>query len=135
MTLPDDSQRGWSAAFFCARFAVACSHLSQQAVQRFVIQTGQRAEGVRAFTDSLSNSGGHLVGQQQQFFFVGSENVRQFVDELCAGKIAEVQVFVLDFRDVRVADADLPRQVSLRQLVLRPKLSNPFAKLHCRFTC
>ncbi len=108
--------------------------MSQHFIQLAVIKTGQRAEGIRSLTYPLPDSGWHLVGQQEQLFFIGVENVSQFVDEFLGWVITKVEILVLDLRDVRVAHTDLRRQSSFGQPPLHPKLMNSFAKLHFRIT-
>ena len=107
--------------------------MSNDLIQCFIVQPGQRAERIGVFTYPLPDRFRYLVGQQEQLFFIGVENVGEFVDELFRRVVAEVKIFVLDLRDVRVAHADFRRQITLRQPTLCPKLPNSFAKVHFRF--
>ena len=106
----------------------------QQFIQLSITQLGNSPKRLWPFPNPSSDLLRHLVGQQEQLFFICVENVCQLVDELLARKVAEVEILVLDFRDVGIADADLRRQVPLGQSPLRAKLMNSFAEMHYRFT-
>jgi len=104
--------------------------LLHQLIHRLVVEFSDGVEDLGTLANPLSQSVGHPVAEQKQLVLVGFQFTCELVDELHAGKVAEVQTLVFDLGNVRDAHIETISQLFLGPTPLFPKLSNTSAKLH-----
>jgi len=104
--------------------------LAQEPVKLLVIQLGNLAEGIRPIQHPLLDVFGDFLGEQEQLVLAGFQHFGELADQFFAGEFAEVELVVLDLRDVGEVDLHLLRHVSQRQVLDLPQFSNPLAERH-----
>jgi hypothetical protein len=99
-------------------------------VQGLAAQPGELPEGVGPLDYPPPDAVRHLLCQQHQFFLVGLERLRQLADQPLAGVVPEIELVVLDLRQVSEVDADLLSKGPQRQPFCLSQFPKPFTERH-----
>src|SRR5262245_24768014 len=100
----------------------------QQSVQRLVVKLGQLAEGFGSLQNPPLHSVGNSLGKEKKLVLVGSQRLRQLVDQALAGVLPEIETPGFDLAQIGEADADLRSQVTEAPTLHLPKLSHLLAE-------
>ena len=100
---------------------------------RSSVLSSQRARGpedIGALEEPLSDRRRDLSARISSSSSSTSSALRELADEFLAGIVAEVELLVLDLRDVSERDADLVPQRPLREVLGFSQFPEPFAESH-----